>query len=190
MSKKFVTIKQLAEELEMDRSHARRYVLKLDVTPTKRRTADSGGQLVLTVSKEEAEFIKKKRGEEGFLGSSKTVDKEVGSFYVIQLVPELDENRIKLGFAGDVNQRLAQHRTSAPTARVLATWPCKRNWEKTVIDALARVEGKLILNEVYEFADVEQIIEHGNRLFELLGDPSLVTEISAASPHNDTENVE
>lgn len=190
MSKNFVSIKQLAEELGMDRSHARRYVLKLDITPTKRRTADSGGQLVLTVSNEEAEFIRRKREEEGFLGSSKPVDKEVGSFYVIQLVPELDENRIKLGFADDVNQRLSQHRTSAPTARVIATWPCKRNWEKTVIDAFARVKGKLILNEVYEFADVKQMIEHGNRLFELLGDPSSVTEISTVSPHNDPDDVE
>ena len=78
MNKNFITIKQLAEEIDMDRSHARRYVLKLDIKPTKRRTADSGGQLVLTVSKEDAAFIKQKREEEGFLGSSKPVDKEAG----------------------------------------------------------------------------------------------------------------
>ena len=41
-----------------------------------------------------------------------------------------------------------------------------------MIDALASIGGKLILNEVYEFIDVEKMIEHGNKLFNLLGDPS------------------
>jgi hypothetical protein len=184
MDQEFVTLKQLSEEIGMDRSHVRRYVIALGIEPKKRRTADSGGQLTLTVSNEEAEFIKQKREEHGYLGSSKPVEKEIGSFYIIQLVPELDPKRIKLGFADDVNQRLNQHRTSAPTAKVLKTWACKRSWEKTVIDSLSSVGGKLILNEVYEFSDVEKLIEHGNKLFDLLGVPSLKVEISHFSPHN------
>jgi hypothetical protein len=50
-----------------------------------------------------------------------------GYFYIIQLVPEAIPNRVKLGFADSVERRLADHRTSAPTAKLLKTWPCKRS---------------------------------------------------------------
>jgi len=137
-----VSIEELAAELGMDRSHARRYVLNLGLVPVKRRTPDSGGQPTLTVSAEEANFIRRTRKEKGFLGSTNAVTTEAGFFYAIQLVPDLDPNRVKLGFADSVEIRLAQHRTSAPTARLLKSWPCKRNWERTVMDALAAVGGR------------------------------------------------
>lgn len=108
---------------------------------------------------------------------------EGGFFYIIQLIPELDPKRIKLGFADDVNVRLSQHRTSAPTAVVLKSWPCKRSWEGTVIDALASVGGKLILNEVYEFQDVQALLKHAEQLFVLLPDPGKKVLLADASPH-------
>jgi hypothetical protein len=46
----FVSIKELAQRLGMDRSHARRYVLKLGYSFHKRRTSDSGSQLTLCVT--------------------------------------------------------------------------------------------------------------------------------------------
>jgi hypothetical protein len=183
MSDEFISLKALAAELGMDRSHARRYVLRLGVEPKKRRTPDSGGQLTLTVSSSEAEFIRGRRNEQGFLDSSKPVQNEAGFFYVIQLVPELDAKRVKLGFADDVNVRLSQHRTSAPTATLLKAWPCKRSWEGTIIDALASVGGKLILNEVYEFEDIKSLLDRGEQIFSLLPNPSKKIHLSDASPH-------
>src|SRR4030067_20903 len=144
-----ISIKHLAESLCMDRSHARRYVLKLGIKPAKRRTRDSGNQLTLTVTSEEADAILKQRREQGFAGQSKAVETEAGVFYVIQLVPELDPRRIKLGFAIDLNDRLVQQRTAAPTARVLKSWACRRSWEVTVMDCLSSVACRHILNEVF-----------------------------------------
>ena len=111
----YVSLKSLAAELNMDRSHARRYELNLGITPAKRRTADSGGQLTLTVSAPEAERVRCTRTERGFTGAQTAVENEAGFFYLIQLIPELDPKRIKLGFADNVSNRLSQHRTSAPT---------------------------------------------------------------------------
>ena len=51
----YVSLKQLAETLGMDRSHARRFVLRLGYKPVKRRTAESGNQLALAVTAKEAE---------------------------------------------------------------------------------------------------------------------------------------
>ncbi len=97
MAEDFVSLKQLATELGMDRSHARRYVLRLGFTPHKRRTADSQNQLTLAVTNPEAEVIRNKRREAGFLEPAKPVVSEVGVFYAIRLVPELDRAGSSLG---------------------------------------------------------------------------------------------
>jgi len=178
----YLSIKELAAEMGMDRSHARRYVLNLGIEPVKRRTPDSGGQPTLTVSVDEADFIRRTRKEQGFLGTGQTVSTETGFFYAIQIVPDLDPNRVKLGFADNVETRLAQHRTSAPTARLLKSWPCKRTWERTVMDALAAVGGRLILNEVFEFSDVDTVLRRADELFALLPDPASRVPVSDKSP--------
>jgi hypothetical protein len=131
----FVSLKSLAVEVGLDRSNMRKYTLKVGVKPHKRCTPDSAGQLTLAVTSAEAEFIRKKRQEQGFLEASQPVSSEVGIFYVIQLIPELDPTRLKFGYTDDIQVRLAQHRTSAPTARVVKTWPCRRTWEGTVINS-------------------------------------------------------
>lgn len=184
MAEDFVSLKQLAGELGMDRSHARRYVLRLGVTPHKRRTPDSQNQLTLAVSTPEAELIRAKRQEAGFLESTKPVFTEVGMFYVIRLVPELDQRRLKLGFADDLPSRLGQHRTAAPTAAVVKSWPCKRAWEGTVMDCLTAVNCRLILNEVFECDDVDALIARGDKLFDLLPDPAAKAPLADASPYN------
>jgi len=178
-----VSLKALAAELGMDRSHARRYVLNLGITPTKRRTPESGGQLALTVSASEAALIRRTRDEQGFSATQRPVENEIGYFYFIQLVPEFDPRRIKLGFADSVQSRLQQHRTSAPTAKLLKSWPCRRSWERTAIDAVAAAGGTLILNEVFEFLDLDASIQRADQFFSLLPKPSSRHEVADHSPH-------
>jgi len=182
MKEKYVSLKELAERIGMDRSHARRYIKKLGIKTQKRRTPDSGNQLCLTVTDKQAADILSHRESEGFLGSDKAVASESGVFYVIQLVPELDSHRIKLGFAIDMRDRLAQHRTAAPTAVVFKMWPCKRSWEQTTMDALVAKGCRHILNEVYECDDLETLVRVGDALFDLLPDPKNRVELSEKSP--------
>jgi hypothetical protein len=179
----FISLKQLAVELGLDRSNTRKYVLKSGIQPHKRRTPDSGGQLTLALTAEEAEIIRSRRREEGFLESHRPVVKEFGVFYVIQLVPELDPGRIKLGFADDMAMRMAQHKTAAPTAVLVKCWPCKRSWESTVIDCLS-IDCRLILSEVYECDNVPSLVDKADRLFALLPGPDQKAELSNYSPYN------
>jgi hypothetical protein len=178
----FVSLKLLAAELGLDRSNMRKYALKVGVKPHTRRTPDSGGQLTLAVSAAEAEFIRTKRRDQGFLESSKPVSAEVGVFYIIQLIPDLDPSRLKFGFADDIRARFDQHRTSAPTAKVVKTWPCRRAWEGTVIDCLAAAGCKLILNEVYECDTVAAVSGRADALFALLPPPDMRPALSDRSP--------
>jgi hypothetical protein len=180
----YVSIKELAKRLGMDRSHARRYVMKLGYSFHKRRTPDSGSQLTLCVSRAEAEEITSQRQAKGFLASNAVSVSDVGFFYVIQLVPELDPRRLKLGFAESLEQRLSQHRTAAPTARVLHAWPCKRSWESTAIDALTREGCGLILNEVFECDDPDHLVKRGDAFFSMLPAPDARAPLASASPLN------
>ncbi|MDM8006048.1 MAG: hypothetical protein QUV05_07875 [Phycisphaerae bacterium] len=183
-SDEFVSIKDLAKRLGMDRSHARRYVLKLGYAFHKRRTPDSGSQLTLCVASVEADEIVSRRTNEGFIASTVVAVSDVGAFYVIQLVPDLDPKRIKLGFAENLEQRLSQHRTAAPTARVLRAWPCKRSWELTAIDALTRTGCRLILNEVFECDEPDVLAERGDDFFRMLPEPDVRAPLAKTSPLN------
>jgi hypothetical protein len=177
-----VVLRLLARELRVDRSHFRRYVERLGITPQRRHTPDSGNKLVVTVTAHEAVCIRAARREQGYDLPTGEADGTVGLFYVVQLVPELDPNRVKLGFADDAFGRLSQHRTAAPTAKLLKTWPCKRSWEWTIIDAISAVGCKLILNEVYECCDVANLLARGDQLFAMLPDPRKPVELSGVSP--------
>ena len=182
----YVSIRDLAKRLGMDRSHARRYVMKLGYSFHKRRTPDSGSQLTLCVTSAEADEIASQRAGKGFTDSTVVAISDVGVFYVIQLVPDLDPKRLKLGFAESLEQRLSQHRTAAPTARVLRAWPCKRTWEMTAIDALTREGCRLILNEVFECDEPDTLAKRGDAFFSLLPAPDVRAPLASASPLNST----
>lgn len=186
MSDEYVSIKDLAKRLGMDRSHARRYVLKLGYSFHKRRTPDSGSQLTLCVTCAEADEISSQRADRGFTASTVVAGSDVGVFYVIQLVPDLDPKRLKLGFAESLEQRVSQHRTAAPTARVLRAWPCKRPWEMTAMDALTREGCRLILNEVFECDDPEELAKRGDAFFRMLPAPDVRPPLANSSPLNST----
>ncbi len=180
MAEDYVSLKQLAEELGLDRSNTRKYVLKHGVHPHKRRTPDSANQLTLALTMEESEFIRAKRKVE----MSKPVSKDVGVFYVIRLIPEIDPRRIKLGYADDIASRLSQHKTAAPTAILVKVWPCKRSWEGTVIDCLAATKCRLIQNEVFECEDIDALVKKADELFSLLPAPESRPALSEHSPYN------
>lgn len=104
-----------------------------------------------------------------------------GYFYVIQLVPEALPNRVKLGYADDVKQRLREHQTSAPTAQIIGQWRCKRYWEQTAIDSITRENCELVLNEVYE-ADTAELLNRAEEFFTLMPRRSHQHTLSDYSP--------
>jgi hypothetical protein len=166
----------------MDRSRARRWILKSGYTFLRVRTPDSGGQLALAVTPEEADAIITLRREAGYGDAERPVVSSYGSFYLIQLVPELDPRRAKFGSAQDVQDRLNQHRTAAPTARVVKSWPCRATWEQTAIDCLAAAGCRLIASEVFECETIESLVERADALFALLPDPAQKIPLADTSP--------
>ncbi len=183
MSAMYVSIRELADEFGIHHTNARRYVRKLGLKPEKRRYGGSRSlQDVLTA--EDANYVRKRRQEEGLGGTLGEQVQDAGVFYVIQVAPELDPGRVKLGYADEANSRLSQHRTAAPTAKLVTTWPCRRSWEGTAIDSLTREGCRLILNEVYDCADIEQLLARGEAFFRLLPKPEARPGLSPHSPRS------
>ena len=164
----YVTLVNLAQEFGIDRSHIRKYVLKNGFSPVRIRTPESGGQQTLALTREDAESVRALRQQQGFNHYTPTPNGTDGFFYIIQVVPELSPNRVKLGFANNAQDRLASHRTSAPTAVLVRAWQCKRPWEACAIASIARIGCKLVANEVYEADSIQNLISRGNEFFKIM----------------------
>lgn len=165
----YVTIQELANELGMDRSSLRRYVLKNGFTPVSIRGQDSRGQLTLAFTSEDAEAVRALRTKQGFSATFRApVDNGHGFFYVIQLIPELDPLRVKLGWTNDVGSRLDAHRTAAPTAELVKSWPCRKSWEIAAMHSVTRVDCTHIANEVYRCNDIDSLVARCDQFFAIM----------------------
>ena len=165
-----VTLRKLAEDLGMDRSHLRKYVLRLGIEPLRVRTHESRNQetLALTLG---AERVRIERANAGF-GSQRSVVAESGNlgvFYVVILDPEVRANRVKFGFTNNLDSRMSTYRTINPDSTVAGYWGCNRNWEAAAIAALANVEAcNLVAGEVYDCGDVEEVVRRGDKFFSMM----------------------
>lgn len=63
---KMTTLKELAEVIGMDRSAARRYVLRLGFKPKRARTASSGFQTALVFTPEQVSQVVEARQADGY----------------------------------------------------------------------------------------------------------------------------
>lgn len=168
MSTKAVTLKELAREVGIDRSHMRRFVILQKIETFMIRTLESRGQKTLAISAEDADLVRKKRQEYVNGLPVERSDNGHGVFYVVQLVPDLAPNRIKLGYASSIEARLQAHKTSAPTAELVEVWPCKKSWEQTIIDSVTRIECVSLSGEVFDCEDLGSLLSRCSELFSLL----------------------
>ena len=180
---KNVTLKALSEALGMDRSHLRKYVLALGIEPFKMRNEDSGRQLTLAVSQEEARRIKQSRADAGFVHGSVAKSIESGQFYIILLDP-VRPDRVKLGFSVNAGDRLLSYKTSNPLAKILGHWPCHRTWEKCAIAALTCMPKNMyrVSEEVFDCRDMDSLLKLAEAFFAMLPVPSYRPGLSKNSP--------
>ena len=139
-----ISVIEAGRQLQRRKTTIFKVLKRLGVKAHKRRDSESGNQLVAYMTlldfervKEALECASADGAEEqqsdvqdGFISA------EVGVFYLIQLEPQHDPLRFKLGFAANVNERLRVLRCSAPFATLLDSWPCRRLWERTAIDCV------------------------------------------------------
>jgi predicted GIY-YIG superfamily endonuclease len=180
-----VGLAEIAQRLRLDLRTVRRLLAKERDALQIKIVRGKGDKLLL--SRDDAEkLIKSYEARRGQVAISEeqsdtaTYDRH-GYFYLIQLVPEALPNRVKIGFADNVERRLLEHQTAAPTAKVLRSWPCKRSWDYAAMDSITRAGCKLVLNEVYE-GDIDGFVTRAEAFFALMPPPDSERELSEHSP--------
>ena len=155
----FITLRQVAAELGLDRVQTRERLRQRNIRPHKVHANGPDGPVVLALTRTEVQ-----RFREGDL-TGPGIDS--GAYYVIQLVPDLDARRVKLGFSPDPAGHVTILRAGAPTARLLRAWPCRPAWAPAAHDCLAG-DCRPITDGVFDCDELDQCVARGETFFTLL----------------------
>ncbi len=178
-----VALLDLADELSVRKQWLFKIVKRLGISLSNRREATRGGQKIATVVPADAERIKREvaAARQKDSGRAAPTNDEVGYFYVVQLEPEHDPGRFKLGFTLDLDYRLAKHRTAAPFAEYKQTWPCHRTWERAAIDCVAHGADQ-VRSEVYRAASLDEVLRRADAFFAVMPRLRRSSNVAASSP--------
>lgn len=130
------------------------------------------GQAISYISQADYELLESELNSiESDPGGSVEAESTPGVFYLIQLEPDHDPGRFKIGFASNIDERLRSHRTVAPLCQIVKTWPCKPLWEKTAIDSVCAGYERLY-TEVFRAPSLAEVESRCDRFFAVMPDPS------------------
>jgi hypothetical protein len=174
-----VAIADLADELGTRKQSLFKIAKRLGVQWSKQREVSRGNQLIAVVTAESATAIRAEflgaRSRGGTDIDGLPLDPDEGWFYVIQLEPEFDPGRVKVGFTTDLEGRLRHHRCSAPFASYTRTWPCRRAWERAAIDCLT-FELVQLHTEVFRTSSIDEVVARGEKFFDVMPTVRMVAE--------------
>src|SRR5262249_44151531 len=127
-----VAVVDLADELQIRKQTVFKVMKRFGIHAVKRRESDRRGQLISVIRKAEADAVRDElrrttshiRDGNSSVGDTHYFSEDSGVFYVVQLEPDYDPGRFKVGFTTDIDGRLRHHRCSAPFAQCVKTWPC------------------------------------------------------------------
>ena len=168
MENDLITVSQLASDLGKQKQHIFKVLNRLGIERKLKKSAAARGQKVAYVTTEDYKRVKEYFSVVESEASETIVDSDTGGvFYLIQLEPEHDPGRFKLGFATNIEERLRSHKTAAPFSKVLKTWPCKLLWEKTAIDC-ATQGCEQLHTEVFRSESVKEVQARCDQFFALM----------------------
>lgn len=135
MSNEIISVIDVAKKLGQHKAHVFKILRRLGIDTVKEKSHDARGQKIAYITTHDYDRISEYLAGDKNESEVSAPQPDVGGvFYLIQLEPEHDPGRFKLGFATNIDERLRSHKTAAPFSKVLKTWPCKLLWEKTAIE--------------------------------------------------------
>ncbi len=146
MSDDLISVRDVAAHHGRRKQTIFKILKRLGIDTTKQRSSSGKNQMVAYITQEEFrrlsnEVLTITTGNDSENGEAvraeETASAEEGFFYLVQLEPELDIGRFKVGFAANLSERLRHLRCSAPFASLVKSWPCRRLWEKTAIESVS-----------------------------------------------------
>lgn len=166
MGGQLISLIEIADAHGKRRQSVHKLVNRLGMKTTKRKNSQAHGQAVSYIAATDYEELK--RHFNGQVGRNDETVSDISSvFYIIQLEPDLDQGRIKVGFTTDIGERMRSHRTSAPFSTIVRTWPCKLLWEKTAIECITR-DCEQLHTEIFRTDNIDAVVDRANRFFGLM----------------------
>lgn len=152
-----------------------RILRRLGIATSKEHSTNHNGQAIAYISLADFQLLQTEVARRRTTNVDSDIDGDTlgidnGVFYVIQLEPEHDPGRFKVGFASNINERLRTHRCSAPFAVVVKAWACKRLWERTAIDCVT-ADCDQLHTEVFRTDDLAAMLAKCDDFFAIM--PSL-----------------
>ena len=170
MNDNLISVIEAATKLGMRKQTLFKVIKRLGINTSKQRNSSHRGQAIAYIAKADFDLILNQtitQDKTNDVGPTLSTQIDHGVFYLIQLEPDHDPGRFKVGFASNFPERLRQHRCSAPFAVVLKTWPCYVLWEKTAIDCVTQGCEKLH-TEVFRTKDITGIKSKCDQFFSLM----------------------
>lgn len=168
MSIETISIIDVAKNLGKRKAHIFKILRRLGIETVKEKSNTARGQKIAYITSVDYSRIREYFSVVENDSDALTVQPDVGGFfYLIQLEPNHDPGRFKLGFATNVEERLRSHKTAAPFSKVLKAWPCKLLWEKTAIECVS--QGCVRLHtEVFRTESIEEVQTRCEQFFKLM----------------------
>ncbi len=170
-----ISVSDAAKKIGIQKQSLFKVLNRFGVNTIKQKCSNHRGQAISYITEDDFELIVNNYSPEN-QSSGKSEHKssshiDHGVFYLIQLEPDHDPGRFKLGFATNIRERLRSHKTAAPFSRVLETWPCKSLWEQTAIDCIT-ADCEKLHTEVFRATDLDEIKRKCNQFFAMMPDVS------------------
>ncbi|MCX7427004.1 MAG: hypothetical protein NTW96_15435 [Planctomycetia bacterium] len=177
MNDERISVIDAASELGLRKSALFKILGRLGIETRIERSdkPDHKGQAIAHISLHDFEPLSQELASKNAASStseSETIDAEyvpveAGVFYLIQLEPQHDPGRFKVGFVVSISERLRSHRCSAPFATLVRTWPCRRVWERTAIECVtSRCER--LHTEVFRTDDLDAVAARCDQFFSIM----------------------
>ncbi len=172
MDNDLISVADASTKIGIKKQTLFKVIKRFGLSAIKQKSSDHRGQSISYITQQDFDFIinnypANKASTNDTEASTSSVQIEHGEFYLIQLEPNHDPGRFKLGFTSNMSERLRAHRCSAPFATILSTWPCHVLWEKTAIDSVTQGCEKLY-TEVFRTEDITQVKEKCDQFFTLM----------------------
>ena len=177
MDETYISVIDVAKEVGKAKQAVFKVLKRLGIESQKMIGAGSRGQKIAYITQEEYRLVKQEmQNMRESESENEPLMSEFGVFYIVQLEPDYDPGRFKVGFASNMAERLRSHRCSAPFAEVLKTWPCRSLWEKTAIECVCDGCEKLH-TEVFRVDSIQKVINKCDDFFSLM--PTLLNDIES-----------
>ena len=168
MSEDLISVIDVAKEIGKHKAYVFKIINRLGIETVKEKNSDAKGQKIAFITSVDYDRLKEYLVGNADDPDSPTVQPNIGGvFYLIQLEPEHDPCRFKVGFTTNIEERLRSHKTVAPFSKILKIWPCKLLWEKTAIESVTNGCERLH-TEVFRAESIAEVQVKGNQFFALM----------------------